>query len=107
MRGSQLCSPSRSIGFMLGTHNGTSYENACITMSSLRSSIHFALPGNTFAGYFNGIGHVSIPFIGAASHIALRVILSWLLIEKMGLPEMKKRYCATVSLFSSSSSSSR
>ena len=107
MRGSQLCSPSRSIGFMLGTHNGTSYENACHYMQLVALFYTFCFTGNTFAGYFNGIGHVSIPFIGAASHIALRVILSWLLIEKMGLPEMKERYCATVSLFSSSSSSSR
>ena len=27
-----------------------------------------------------------VPFIGATSHIALRVVLSWLLIGKMGLP---------------------
>ena len=42
--------------------------------------------GNTFAGYFNGIGKVSVPFLGATSHIALRVVLSWLLVGKMGLP---------------------
>ena len=42
--------------------------------------------GNTFAGYFDGVGRVSIPFIGATSHITLRVVLSWLLIGKMGLP---------------------
>lgn len=71
---------------MLGTHNGTSYENACHYMQLVALFYTFCFTGNTFAGYFNGIGHVSIPFIGAASHIALRVILSWLLIEKMGLP---------------------
>ena len=42
--------------------------------------------GNTFAGYFNGIGKVCVPFLGATSHIALRVVLSWLLVGKMGLP---------------------
>lgn len=42
--------------------------------------------GNTFAGYFNGIGKVFVPFRGATSHIALRVVLSWLLVDKMGLP---------------------
>ncbi len=42
--------------------------------------------GNTFAGYFNGIGKVSLPFLGATSHIALRVVLSWLLVGRMGLP---------------------
>ena len=42
--------------------------------------------GNTFAGYFNGIGKVLVPFLGATSHIALRVVLSWLLVGRMGLP---------------------
>ncbi len=46
----------------------------------------FCFTGNTFAGYFNGTGRVSVPFIGATSHIALRVVLSWLLVGKMGLP---------------------
>lgn len=27
--------------------------------------------GSTFAGYFNGIGKVCVPFLGATSHIAL------------------------------------
>ena len=46
----------------------------------------FCFTGNTFAGYFNGIGKVSLPFLGATSHIALRVVLSWLLVGRMGLP---------------------
>ena len=46
----------------------------------------FCYTGNTFAGYFDGIGKVQIPFIGAASHITMRIILSALLINTMGLP---------------------
>lgn len=42
--------------------------------------------GNTFAGYFDGMGRVLLPFIGAAGHIALWVVLSWLLVGRMGLP---------------------
>lgn len=41
--------------------------------------------GNTFAGYFDGVGRVSVPLIGAASHIALRAVLSWLLVGRLGL----------------------
>lgn len=41
--------------------------------------------GNTFAGYFGGTGQVLIPFIGAASHISLRAVLSWLFIRRFGL----------------------
>ena len=41
--------------------------------------------GNTFDGYFDGTGQVLIPFIGAASHISLRAVLSWLFIRRFGL----------------------
>lgn len=78
-------SASASISFMLGAHTGTSYENACHYLKLVALFYTFCFTGNTFAGYFNGIGRVSIPFIGAASHITLRVILSWLLVKKMGL----------------------
>lgn len=45
----------------------------------------FCFTGNTFAGYFDGMGKVQIPFLGAASHITLRIIISALLIHQMGL----------------------
>jgi putative MATE family efflux protein len=45
----------------------------------------FCFTGNTFAGYFDGIGKVQITFAGALCHITLRIILSALLIEKAGL----------------------
>ena len=41
--------------------------------------------GNAFVGYLDGIGKVQYPFIGAASHITLRILLSYLLIGRMGL----------------------
>lgn len=72
-------SASTSVGFMLGTRSGAAFENA-------RDYLKLVALGNTFAGYFNGIGKVSVPFLGATSHIALRVVLSWLLVGKMGLP---------------------
>ena len=46
----------------------------------------FCFTGNTFAGYFDGKGRVLIPFLGAAGHITLRVILSWLMISRLRLP---------------------
>jgi len=42
--------------------------------------------GAAFVGYFRGIGLVHVPFLGTTSHITLRVILSYLLIKRMGLP---------------------
>ena len=79
-------SAGASAGFMLGGYSGASYENARDYMKLVALFYTLCFTGNTFAGYFNGIGRVSIPFIGAASHIALRVVLSWLLVGRMGLP---------------------
>ena len=79
-------SASVSVGFMLGEHSGAAFENACAYMKIIAVFYTFCFTGNTFAGYFDGIGRVFVPFIGATSHIALRVVLSWLLIGKTGLP---------------------
>lgn len=46
----------------------------------------FNFLGSGMVGYFQGRGLVNLPVIGAAGHIALRVILSALLASRMGLP---------------------
>ena len=74
----------RSLALM--EHSGAAFENACAYMKIIAVFYTFCFTGNTFAGYFDGIGRVSVLFIGATSHIALRVVLSWLLIGEMGLP---------------------
>ena len=79
-------SAGAAVGFMLGEHSGAAFENACGYMRIVAVFYTLCFTGNTFAGYFDGIGRVSIPFIGAASHIALRVVLSWVLVGKLGLP---------------------
>ena len=79
-------SASTSVGFMLGTRSGAAFENARDYLKLVTLFYTLCFTGNTFAGYFNGIGKVSVPFLGATSHIALRVVLSWLLVGKMGLP---------------------
>lgn len=79
-------SAGASVGFMLGAHSGAAFENACDYMKLVAVFYTLCFTGNTFAGYFDGLGRVSIPFIGATSHIALRVVLSWLLVGRMGLP---------------------
>lgn len=79
-------SASTSVGFMLGTRSGAAFENARDYLKLVALFYTLCFTGNTFAGYFNGIGKVSVPFLGATSDIALRVVLSWLLVGKMGLP---------------------
>ena len=46
----------------------------------------FNFLGSGLAGYFQGRGRVNVPVIGATGHITLRVILSWLLAPRLGLP---------------------
>lgn len=79
-------SASATVGFMLGKYSGEAFENAKDYIELIALFYTLCFTGSTFAGYFNGIGRVSIPFIGSTSHIALRVILSWLLVAEMGLP---------------------
>lgn len=75
-----------SSAFMLGASEGAAYENAARYMEIIAVFYVLCFTGNTFAGYFEGMGRVSVPFLGAAGHITLRVILSWLLVSEMGLP---------------------
>ena len=79
-------SANASVGFMLGTRSGAAFENARDYRKLVALFYTLCFTGNTFAGYFNGIGKVLVPFLGATSHIALRVVLSWLLVGRMGLP---------------------
>jgi Na+-driven multidrug efflux pump len=46
----------------------------------------FNFLGSGLAGYFRGRGLVNIPVIGATGHITIRVILSYFLASRMGLP---------------------
>lgn len=46
----------------------------------------FCFTGASFVGYFRGSGLIHIPVLGTAIHITLRVIFSYLLIERMQLP---------------------
>ena len=75
-----------SVRFMLGAGSGPAFENARAYMRLVALFYMLCFTGNTFAGYFDGTGRVLVPFVGAAGHIALRVVLSWLLVGRMGLP---------------------
>lgn len=41
--------------------------------------------GSSFVGFYRGIGMVKVPVTGTALQITIRVILSWLLIDRFGL----------------------
>lgn len=70
---------------MLGKGAGEAYVNTVQYLRVVAVFYIFCFSGNTFAGYFDGVGKVTIPMIGAIGHIMIRVVLSWLWIGRMGL----------------------
>lgn len=70
---------------MLGSSRGASFAEATGYLRIVSLFYVLCFTGNTFAGYFEGIGKVSIPFAGAIGHITLRVILAWLFVVKYQL----------------------
>ena len=71
--------------FLLGAGQEAALANAREYLRVIAVFYTLCFTGNTFAGYFDGVGRVSVPLIGAASHIALRAVLSWLLVGRLGL----------------------
>lgn len=75
----------QAIALMLGSNSGASYDAGIGYLRLVAVFYLFCYTGNTFTGYYNGIGKVILPFIGATGHILLRVVLSWILFPVMGL----------------------
>ena len=75
----------QAIALMLGTGSGLAFTEAVKYLRLVSLFYVFCFTGNTFTGYYNGTGKIMRPFTGAAGHISIRVIFSWLLFSKMGL----------------------
>ena len=74
-----------TMGFMIGNKTDGAFLAATGYLKIVAVFYVFCFTGNTFAGYFDGIGRVNIPFIGAVGHITLRVILSWIFVSQFQL----------------------
>ena len=73
------------VTWLLGEESGAAWESAVSYLHLVALFYPLCFTGNTFAGYYDGCGRGEIPTIGAISHISLRVLLSWLLVGRMGL----------------------
>ncbi len=67
-----------SSGFLLGSSSGPAYEHTVQYIQIIALFYTLCFTGNTFAGYFEGCGRVFVPLIGAAGHMSLRILLSWI-----------------------------
>lgn len=74
-----------TMGIMLGSRRGAAFAEATGYLRIVSLFYLLCFTGNTFAGYFEGIGKVSIPFTGAIGHITLRVILAWIFVGRYQL----------------------
>ncbi|MBQ8850997.1 MAG: MATE family efflux transporter [Oscillibacter sp.] len=75
----------QTTAWLLGEGSGTAFENAVAYLRTVSLFYILCYTGNAFVGYLDGIGKVSLPLIGACSHISMRAALSWLWIAGMGL----------------------
>ena len=80
-----LFAPQAS-ALLLGAGSGVAFENSCAYLRTVSLFYILCFTGSTFVGYFDGRGNVSIPLVGACSHISMRAALSWLWIRRLKLP---------------------
>lgn len=76
-----FCTAYLTAGFVLGSASGAAFDNAASYLQIISLFYTFCFTGNTFAGYFEGRGNVFIPLIGAAGHMSLRIVLTWLFLS--------------------------
>lgn len=75
----------RAIGLLLGQTESAAFTAAVHYLRLVALFYTLCFAGNGFTGYFNGVGQVTFPFVGALGHISVRVVLSWVLFPHMGL----------------------
>jgi Na+-driven multidrug efflux pump len=63
---------------MLSGRGGEAFVQAVAYLRLVSFFYMFCFFGNTYAGYYNGIGKPKITFTGSVTQISLRVILSFL-----------------------------
>lgn len=74
-----------TIGFMMSNTNNEIIKNGVEYMKTISIFYILCFIGSAFVGWYRGSGKVNIPVIGTILHISIRVILSYLLIQRFGL----------------------
>lgn len=74
-----------TIEFMMSSASNEIMRNGIEYMKTIAIFYVFCFIGSAFVGWYRGSGKVNIPVIGTMLHISIRVILSYLFIQKFGL----------------------
>lgn len=70
---------------LLNTQQGTAFAASIHYLRLVAVFYVFCFSGNAFTGYYDGVGAVIWPFLGALGHISIRVVLSRVMFPAMGL----------------------
>lgn len=70
---------------LLGGASGPAFDSAVSYLKIVALFYILNFTGNTLAGYFDGVGRVSVTLLGTCTHIALRAVLAWVFIAEYGL----------------------
>ena len=72
--------------FLVGETDGLTVDSAVNYLRLIAPFYVCCFIGNSFVGFYRGRGLVHVPVIGTCLHISMRVVLSYLLADAMGLP---------------------
>lgn len=74
-----------AIALLMGEVADTLAKNAIAYMRMISLFYVLCYIGNSFVGWYRGLGMVYVPVFGTILHISIRVIFSYLLIRRIGL----------------------
>lgn len=74
-----------AVQLMMGGEDAVATSHAVAYLHIISAFYCLCFMGNTFVGFYRGTGLMQVPFLGTTLHISIRVILSYLLIGKLGL----------------------
>lgn len=74
-----------AVAVLMGQPSEAVLQNAEAYMFTISVFYILCFTGSTFVGFFRGMGRIEVPVIGSVLQITIRVVLSYLWIDVMGL----------------------
>lgn len=69
----------------MGNPSKAVMQNATMYMNIISVFYILCFIGSAYVGFFRGVGMVAVPVIGSTLQIAIRAVLSYFMISKLGL----------------------
>lgn len=85
LSGLMMLVTKQAVLLLMGNPSAAVLKNADEYMMVISIFYFLCFTGSTFVGFFRGIGRVEVPVIGTFIQMTVRVVLSYSLIDRMGL----------------------